>query len=62
MEKKTEGLKHGRKITFISALVSFLLALMKGMVGYLFGSQILIADAIHSGADFISHAASGFGR
>ena len=34
---------------------------MKGIVGYLFGSPILIADAFHSGADLLSHVASGFG-
>jgi len=34
---------------------------MKGIIGYLFGSQVLIADAFHSGADLMTHAASGFG-
>jgi len=61
MENKVEGLKRGQRIAFISSFVSFLLALMKGIVGYLFGSPILIADAFHSGADLLSHAASGFG-
>ena len=61
MENKTEGLKHGRRIAFISSLVSFFLAVLKGIVGYLFGSQILIADAFHSGADLLAHMASGFG-
>jgi len=61
MDKKNEGLKRGRRIAFISALVSLLLAMMKGIVGYLFGSHVLIADAFHSGADLLTHAASGFG-
>jgi cation diffusion facilitator family transporter len=61
MENKIASLKRGRRIAFISALVSFLLAVMKGIVGYLFGSHILIADAFHSGADLLAHAASGFG-
>ena len=61
MGTKIEGLKQGQKIAFVSSLLSFLLALMKGIVGYLFGSSILIADAFHSGADLLSHVASGFG-
>jgi len=36
-------------------------AVAKGSVGYLFNSPILIADAIHSGADFLTHIASGLG-
>ena len=61
MGKKIEGLKKGQRIAFVSSLLSVLLALMKGIVGYLFGSPILIADAFHSGADLLSHVASGFG-
>ena len=61
MKNKIENLKLGQRIAFISSFVSFLLAIMKGTVGYLFGSQILIADAFHSGADLLTHAASGFG-
>jgi cation diffusion facilitator family transporter len=61
MENKIEKLKQGWEIAFISSIVSLLLAVMKGIIGYLFGSQVLIADAFHSGADFLTHAASGFG-
>ena len=61
MENKIERLKQGRRIAFISSIVSLLLAIMKGIIGYLFGSQVLIADAFHSGADLLTHAASGFG-
>jgi cation diffusion facilitator family transporter len=61
MENKIENLKRGRRIAFISSIVSLLLAIMKGVIGYLFGSQVLIADAFHSGADLLTHAASGFG-
>jgi len=61
MENKIERLKQGRRIAFISSIVSLLLAVMKGIIGYLFGSQVLIADAFHSGADLLTHAASGFG-
>ena len=61
MEKKIENLKRGQRIAFISSFVSLFLAVMKGIVGYLFGSQILVADAFHSAADLLTHAASGFG-
>ena len=61
MENKIERLQQGRRIAFISSIVSLLLAVMKGVIGYLFGSQVLIADAFHSGADLLTHAASGFG-
>ena len=61
MENKIESLKRGRRIAFISSLLSLLLAVMKGVIGYLFGSHVLIADAFHSGADLLTHAASGFG-
>lgn len=61
MENKIARLKQGRRIAFISSIVSLLLAVMKGIIGYLFGSQVLIADAFHSGADLMTHAASGFG-
>jgi len=61
MENKIESLKRGRRIAFISSVISLLLAIMKGIVGYMFGSQVLIADAFHSGADLLTHAASGFG-
>ena len=61
MANKIERLKQGRRIAFISSAVSLLLAVMKGIVGVLFGSQVLIADAFHSGADLLTHAAAGFG-
>ncbi|MBF0469144.1 MAG: cation transporter [Desulfamplus sp.] len=61
MKSKIENLKKGRKIAFISSFVAFLSALVKGIVGYLFNSPVLIADAFHSGADLLTHVASGFG-
>ncbi|MBF0120661.1 MAG: cation diffusion facilitator family transporter [Desulfobacterales bacterium] len=61
MENKIKNLKQGQRIAFISAFVSIFLAILKGTVGYLFNSSVLIADAFHSGADLLTHAASGFG-
>lgn len=59
--ENVERLKRGQKIAFIATLVAFLLAVMKGTVGYLFDSGVLIADAFHSGADLLSNFAAGFG-
>ena len=58
---KVKELKKGQRIAFIATLVTFLLALMKGIIGYLFGFEVLMADALHSGADLLAIFASGFG-
>lgn len=55
------NLKKGQQVAFISVFISFVLAILKGVVGVLFNSQVLIADAVHSCADLMTHAASGFG-
>ena len=58
---KTESLKQGQRIAFIATVVTLLLATTKAAVGYLFDSKVLVADAFHSGADFLAIFASGFG-
>ena len=58
---KIEELKQGQRIAFIGALVTLLLAVIKAVIGYLFDSKVLIADAFHSGADLLAIFASGFG-
>jgi len=60
-KNNTKGLKQGQKIAFIATFITFLLAVMKAGVGYLFDSKLLIADAFHSGADLLAIFASGFG-
>jgi cation diffusion facilitator family transporter len=60
-KNKVEELKQGQKIAFVATSVTFLLAVMKGIIGYLFDSKILIADAFHSVADLLAIFASGFG-
>lgn len=54
-------MKQGQRIAFIATLVAFLMAAMKGVVGHLFDSQVLVADGLHSGADLLSSFAAGFG-
>ena len=61
MKDKTLNLKKGQHIAFISVIITFCLAIMKGGVGFLFDSHVLIADAVHSTADLMTHTASGFG-
>ncbi|NWF52775.1 MAG: cation diffusion facilitator family transporter [Nitrospirae bacterium] len=58
---KFKELKHGQKIAFIATSVTLFLAVMKGTIGYLFDSKILVADAFHSSADLLAIFASGFG-
>lgn len=61
MDKEVKNLKQGQRIAFLATFVNLVLAIMKGVVGFMFGSPILLADAFHSGGDLLAHAASGFG-
>ncbi|MBN2007884.1 cation diffusion facilitator family transporter [candidate division KSB1 bacterium] len=58
---KNEKLKQGQRLALIATIITLLLSLLKGVVGYLFHSKILVADAFHSGADTIAIFASAFG-
>jgi cation diffusion facilitator family transporter len=58
---KIEKLKKGQRVAFIATFVTLCLAIVKGIVGHVFNSEILIADAFHSGADVVTIFASGFG-
>ena len=58
---KYNQLKQGQKVAFTATFVTFILAVMKAVVGYSFDSKILVADAFHSGADLLAIFASGFG-
>jgi cation diffusion facilitator family transporter len=60
-EEKVKELKKGQRVAFIATFVTLVLAVMKGAIGYLFDSRILIADAFHSGADLLAIFASWFG-
>lgn len=59
--QKMLRLKKGQRVAFYSVVISLGLAVMKGVVGVMFHSQVLVADAVHSAADLMTHAASGFG-
>jgi cation diffusion facilitator family transporter len=60
-KEKVKELKKGQRVAFIATLVTLVLVVMKGAIGYLFDSKILIADAFHSGADLLAIFASWFG-
>lgn len=56
-----ELLKRGQQVTIAATIIIFLLAVAKFIIGYLFESRILIADAYHSGVDVFAIFASWFG-
>jgi cation diffusion facilitator family transporter len=59
--EKRKLLKRGQGVALVSSLVTLVVALVKGLVGYGFDSHLLIADAFHSAGDVVTVAASGFG-
>ena len=61
INNKIDKLKKGQRVAFIAAFFTLLLAIVKGTVGYLLNSKILLADAFHSSADFLAIFACGFG-
>ncbi len=60
-ESKKEYLKQGERIALWASVITLILALTKGIVGWLVHSLALVADAFHSGADTIAILASYFG-
>ena len=54
-------LKKGQRAAGIAVVVSLLLALGKGVVGFMTGSVALLSDALHSGTDLMVMIASWFG-
>jgi len=60
-DQKRERLRKGQRVAFAATFLTLLLAVTKGITGYIFDSKILLADAFHSGADLLAIFASGFG-
>jgi len=56
-----ELLKRGQRVALTATVAILLLAVAKFIIGYLFDSRILIADAFHSGVDVLAIFASWFG-
>ncbi len=61
MDEKIELLRKGERTALLSSLISFVLAVLKAVVGFLSGSVVLMADALESAADIASGLASFFG-
>jgi len=60
MEDK-KGLKKGEKAALVSILVSFVLAVLKAVVGFYSGAVVLISDALDSASDVITSFAAYLG-
>jgi cation diffusion facilitator family transporter len=58
---KTDRLKEGERISKIVILINIVLATLKGIIGYLSGSIVLLTDAVHTASDSITNFASWFG-
>jgi len=59
--EKRKQLEKGQRIALVSALLIFVLALLKAFVGYQYHSPLLVADAWHSGADILINISSLIG-
>jgi cation diffusion facilitator family transporter len=55
------NLQKGQKATLIAGLTTFTFAVAKAVIGMISGSIVLLADAVHSGADSFSTATAWFG-
>lgn len=51
-----EGVKEGKRVTLIGAVVNAILSAMKMLVGWFGGSAALVADGLHSFSDLITDA------
>jgi len=61
MTEQAAKLKTGQKVALWATAVTLLISLLKGAVGTLFNSKVLVADAFHSAADTVAIFASAFG-
>jgi cation diffusion facilitator family transporter len=61
MTEQVARLKTGQKVALWASAVTFLIAVLKGAVGTLFNSKVLVADAFHSASDTVAIFASAFG-
>ncbi len=61
MKKRIDRLKEGEKAAKVSALSTFLLSLLKAIVGVLSKNLLLLADSLHSLADLVTDFVSWIG-
>ncbi len=61
MSNKEDVLKKGQKAAKLATIATIMLVILKGLVGVLSGSILLVADAIHSTVDMFAIFSSWFG-
>ncbi|MBD3290374.1 cation diffusion facilitator family transporter [candidate division KSB1 bacterium] len=61
MEKVTSQLRRGQRVALWASIATLFIAVLKGVIGTIFQSRVLVADAFHSAADTIAIVASAFG-
>lgn len=61
MTEKMAQLKKGQKVALWATAITLLIAALKGIIGTIFNSKVLVADAFHSAADTVAIFASAFG-
>ncbi len=61
MTEKMAQLKKGQKVALWATVITFLIAVLKRVIGTMFNSKVLVADAFHSAADTVAIFASAFG-
>lgn len=59
--RRTKSIERGKRTAKNAAWVTLILGMVKGVVAYLSSSSILLAEAVHSLADFLAAAASWLG-
>jgi len=59
--EKVSYLKKGREVSGFSALISLVLAISKGLIGFLSGSVVLLTSALDSFVDLVGMVTSWFG-
>ena len=59
--RRIKSIERGKRTAKNAAWVTLILGLVKGVVAYLSSSSILLAEAVHSLADFLAAAASWLG-
>jgi len=61
MAERTTQLKRGQKVALWATAITLVIAVLKGVIGTIFDSKVLVADAFHSAADTVAIFASAFG-
>lgn len=61
MAERTTQLKRGQTVALWATAITLVIAVLKGVIGTIFDSKVLVADAFHSAADTVAIFASAFG-